>query len=186
MGKRMRPVATISTLLAAVAIVIAADPEPGLKVGAAVPGPFEPLHLTGPDAGDEACLYCKFGNAPVAMVFARRTSPALAELATRIEKAAVENRNAKLGTCIVFLDTSETLMTAARKLSDDTKLRETVVAVVEPGKVKTYDIAADADVTVVLYSRRTIRAVHQFRDGQLNTKAGDGVMASLRKMLAEK
>ena len=65
----------MSLLLAALLLSpIAADVKSGPQVGSTLPGPFEPLNLNGPDAGDECCLFCKYGNNPVVMVFASKPS----------------------------------------------------------------------------------------------------------------
>ncbi len=52
----------------------AASLQSGPQAGQKVPGPFKPLHATGPDAGQQVCLVCKNGANPVAMIFARNVS----------------------------------------------------------------------------------------------------------------
>ena len=79
-----------------------------------MPGPFEPLNLNGPDAGEEACLYCRFGNDPVVMVFARTQSDALTKLIEAAEKAAAANKARDLGACVVYLSTADPLKARAR------------------------------------------------------------------------
>ena len=56
--------------------VAAADLKSGPQAGEKVPGPFHPLNVNGEDAGKKACLYCKHGDSPVAMVFARTANEA--------------------------------------------------------------------------------------------------------------
>ena len=53
--------------------------------GEKIPGPFKPLNLTGPEAGKYSCLYCKYGQRPVAMVFVREITPAVARLLATID-----------------------------------------------------------------------------------------------------
>ncbi len=88
---------------------LVSGPQPGQKV----PGPVFPLHVTGPDAGQQVCLYCKNGVNPVAMIFARELTPAVAELLTRIDAATVANQKADMGSFAVFLNDAKELPPAA-------------------------------------------------------------------------
>jgi hypothetical protein len=178
----MTPLVTLALIFTAATGGLKSGPQ----VGTALPGPFEPLHLTGPDAGDEACFFCKYGNAPVVMVFARTTSPGLTELTKKLEKAAVEHRAAKLGTCVIFLDTSDALKERAKRIAGETGLRETILACIEPEKMKEYELDAGADVTVLLYNRRTVRANHALKANELNTAVIDSVIADLVNILPAK
>src|SRR5581483_10780528 len=58
--------------------------ESGPQVGQSVPGPFHPLNINGPKAGEKNCLYCQNGNNPVAMIFAREVSEPLTTLIKKI------------------------------------------------------------------------------------------------------
>ena len=57
----------------------------GPQVGELLPGPFHPLNVTGAKAGEKHCLYCEFGPAPVAMIFARTPSDKLTALIKKID-----------------------------------------------------------------------------------------------------
>lgn len=174
-------------MLGLVAVTLnAAGPESGPQVGERMPGPFEPLHLTGPDAGEESCLFCKFGNDPVVLIFARTQSDGLAKLIAATEKAADKHKDASLGTAVVYLDTSDPLKKAAKKLADDAKLKLTVLSCIPPKDLEAYKIAADADVTVLLYDKRTVRANHSVKKGELTEKTVEKVLADLPKVLPTK
>src|SRR5947209_17773639 len=73
----------------------------GPQVGDKVPGPFHPMNVTGADAGQKVCLYCKNGTNPVAMVFARDCSDALASLIKKIDAATEANKEQKMGSFVV-------------------------------------------------------------------------------------
>jgi hypothetical protein len=188
----MRAVATLGAVLTVVAVgcsvgdnAVAAG-ESGPQVGSRVPRPFEPLNLNGPDDGEEACLYCRFGNDPVVMVFARTQSDGLTRLIKATEKAAAENKAKDLGACVDYLDTTDELKAEARNLADAEKLKHVILACIRPDGVADYKIAADADVTVLLYDRRTVRANHTFKKGELTDTAVGRVLADLPKILAAK
>src|SRR3954463_16283243 len=52
-------------------LAVAAELKSGPQAGEKLPGPFHPLNVNGDKAGEKQCLYCKFGDQSVAMVFAR-------------------------------------------------------------------------------------------------------------------
>ena len=64
----------------------------GPQVDQQVPGPFHPLNVTGEQAGQKFCLYCVNGTNPVAMIFARETSPELTSLIKKIDAATDNNK----------------------------------------------------------------------------------------------
>src|SRR5689334_19679875 len=116
----MRTALAAAVLFAACDFAPAAELRSGPQVGMTVPGPFEPLNLNGPDAGDDCCLYCKFGNIPVAMVFAPKPSVELGKLVRELEAAAaVANKAGEVGACVIVTDTSAATRKALGKLADD-------------------------------------------------------------------
>ena len=71
----MKKILLFAVMSVLVAAAVAAEPlQSGPQAGQKVPGPFKPLHATGPDAGQQLCLVCKNGANPVAMIFARNVS----------------------------------------------------------------------------------------------------------------
>jgi hypothetical protein len=72
-------------LLMAHTIVADEQVKSGPQVGEnARPKPFFPLNLNGPTPDKKECLVCRNGNNPVAMVFARDTSPELVALISKL------------------------------------------------------------------------------------------------------
>ncbi len=165
----------------------AADVKSGPQTGEPLPGAFEPFNITGPAAGEESCLYCRYGKDPVMMVFARSNSEGLAKLVAKIEKAAAANKGASVGAAVIYLDTADGIKTAAKKLSEDGKLKETILACIKPSEIEAdYKLAKDADVTVIFYQNRTVRANYSFKAGELTEAAADKVLADLPKILPAK
>ena len=161
------------------------DLNSGPQVGATLPGPFEPLNLNGPDAGDESCLFCKFGNIPVVMVFATKPSDKLYKLVGRLEKAAAAAKG-EVGACLVVTDPSAEAQKALKTFADDAKLKATIVSVIDGAKLKDYDLSKDAEVTVLIYSKRVVRTNHAFKPGELTDKAIETVTAAAVKHYAGK
>src|SRR5207249_1880187 len=81
----------------------------GPQVEEDVPGPFHPLNVTGEYKGKKHCLYCSNGVNPVAVVFAREASPAVAKLLKKLDEATVKNADAKMGSFAVFCNDKDGL-----------------------------------------------------------------------------
>jgi hypothetical protein len=155
----------------------------GPQVGKAVPGPFHPLNVTGASAGKKNCLFCENGPNPVAMIFAREVSPGLTTLIKKIDAATAQNKKARMGSFVVFLSDNEKLADELKTLAEKENIKNTVLSIDNPAGPKGYDVSKDADVTVVLYENRTVRANRAYRRGELNASAVDQIVAELPKIL---
>jgi hypothetical protein len=155
----------------------------GPQVGEEVPGPFHPLNVTGPKAGEKFCLYCKNGSNPVAMVFAREVSPPLTALIKKIDAATAKNSENQMGSFVVFLSDSEDLGKKLKGLAEKEKIENTVLSVDDPAGPRDYKVARNADVTVVLYTRHNVKANYAFPKGGLKEKDVNRIVADLAKIL---
>jgi hypothetical protein len=155
----------------------------GPQAGSKLPGTFEPVLLNTADAGDECCVLCKFGNDPVAMVFAARTGPALAATIEGLEKAAAAAKG-PAGACVVVTDTSEATKAELKKLA--MVKSHVVLGVIDAAKLKRYALHPDAEVTVLLFSRQVVRANHAFKAGELTEKRAGEIADEAAKFLAAK
>ena len=92
----------------------------GPPVGSKIPGPFEAFNINGEKAGEEDCLFCRYGNSSVAMIFATKPSEAVAALLEPIEKGAAEamsiNHN-NVGVCFVVTDSNAEIKSSLTKLA---------------------------------------------------------------------
>jgi len=123
--------------------VIAADPavKSGPQVNEKLAGPFHPLNITGAKAGEKNCLYCENGNNPVAMIFARETSPALTKLIKRIDETTMKNKGAEMGSFVVFCSDKDGLDKELAAMAKDTGIKSTVLAIDNPAGPKGYNVA---------------------------------------------
>ncbi|HEV3439216.1 MAG TPA: hypothetical protein VG122_17750 [Gemmata sp.] len=167
-----------------------ADPKEflsGPQVGSKIPGPFEPLNINGKDAGEEACLYCRYGNAPVVMIFATKPTEGLDALVRHVEKAAVEaGRSGGVGACVVITESNEDTKTALSKLADKENLKQVVLGMIEPRFLKKYQLHSAAEVTVLLYSKLVVRVNHAYKPGELTEKVASDLGKEAATFLAEK
>jgi hypothetical protein len=151
----------------------------GPQVGEELAGPFHPLNVNGSKAGEKSCLYCSNGSAPVAMVFARETSPELKALVKKLDAACAKNSKCKMGSFVVFCSDETGIEASAKKLAKDADLKKVVLSIDNPAGPKGYKVSKDADVTVVLYVDRTVKANYSFKKGEMKAKDVDAVIKAL-------
>jgi hypothetical protein len=120
------------------------------------------------------------------MVFARQTSGPLTSLVKKLDEATVKNQDRKLGSFLVFLSddsgTAEKLIALAAK----EKIEQTLLALGEPAGPDGYDVAAEADVTVVLYVGRLVKANYAFKKGKMTNDDVTRIVGDLSKILPSK
>jgi hypothetical protein len=158
----------------------------GPQVDEKVPGPFHPLNVTGAQAGQKFCLYCVNGENPVAMVFARENSPALATLIKKIDAVTEKNKGHEMGSFVVFLSDKEGLDKELQTMSQQAGLKKIVLAIDNPAGPEKYKVAKDADVTVVLYTDRVVKANYAFKKGELKEKDIQKIVADVSKIVPAK
>jgi hypothetical protein len=139
----------------------------GPQVGDEVPGPFHPLNVTGEAAGMKKCLYCAYGEAPVAVVFARDLTPQVAALIKQIDATTVKHKTLDMGSFAVFCSDDEKLKAKLEAFAAKEKIDNLVLTIDNPTGPAAYKIAKDADVTVVYYQDHKVAANHTFRTGEL-------------------
>jgi hypothetical protein len=163
-----------------------ADPiQSGPQVGEKVPGPFAPLNITGPNAGEKCCQYCKNGPRPVVVVFAKEVSPAVIHLVKTIDRATGMNREKGLGSYVVFCSDADGIGRQLQGMAQKEGIQNTVVTLYKAGGPEKYRLSPAADVTVLLYHHFTVKANHAFKNGDLTEAVIGAVGADIAKLLAE-
>jgi hypothetical protein len=159
---------SLLSLALVVGLALAADTiKSGPQVGQTVPGPFHPMNITGESAGEKACLYCKNGTNPVAMIFARECSDNLCTLIKKIDECTEKNKDRKMGSFVVFLSDSEDLPKQLKAMAEKEGIKQTVLSIDNPAGPAAYKVSKEADVTVVLYADHVVKANHSFARGEL-------------------
>jgi hypothetical protein len=181
------PVLAVALVVCAVATAdSSAKLVSGPQVDQKVPGPFHPLNVTGEKAGEKFCLYCVNGENPVAMIFARESSPALATLIKKIDAVTQKNKSAEMGSFVVFLSDKEGLDKELQSLANEAGLKKIVLAIDNPAGPEKYKVAKDADVTVVLYNEHVVKANYAFKKGQLKPTDIDKIVGDVSKIVPAK
>ena len=166
---------------------VAAEIKSGPQAGEKLAGPFHPLNVNGESAGKKACLYCKHGDSPVAMVFARSADDAgTQKLIAALEKVTAANSKCEMGAFVVFLTDDDKAADKLKDVSDKLKLKNVTLAVDNPAGPNKYEVSKDADLTVVLYAERTSKVNMAFAKGKITDKDIEAIVKSVGKITPSK
>jgi hypothetical protein len=117
------------------------------------------------------------------VIFAREVTDSLTGLVKKIDKATAENRSARMGSFVVFLSNDEGLEQKLKDLAQKEGIKYTILTIDNPAGPPGYNIAKDADVTVLLYSRKTVKVNHAYRKGELKDSDADAILKELPKIM---
>jgi hypothetical protein len=121
------------------------------------------------------------------MIFAREVSGPLTSLVKKIDAETAKNKDARMGSFVVFLSDDETMEKKLKELAEKNKIKNTVLTLVEKKDgPEGYDIAKDADVTVVLYVKKNVKANYAFKKGEMKEKDIGKIVGDIKKILPEK
>ena len=120
------------------------------------------------------------------MIFAREVSDPLTSLVKKIDEATAKNKDARMGSFVVFLNDDESLEKKLKEVADKEKIEHTVLSIDNPAGPDGYKVTKDADVTVVLYNKRTVKANYAFKKGELKEEDVNKIVKDIEKILPEK
>jgi hypothetical protein len=120
------------------------------------------------------------------MVFARDCSENLEKLIKKIDACTAKHSDCKMGSFVIFCSDEKGLETKLKKVASDAKLKKCVLAIDNPAGPKGYNVAKDADVTVVLYVDRNVKANYAFKKAELKDKDIDTILNDVKKILPQK
>ncbi|MBY0527360.1 MAG: hypothetical protein K2R98_28450 [Gemmataceae bacterium] len=120
------------------------------------------------------------------MIFAREVSDPLTSLVKKIDEITGKNQGASMGSFAVFCSDAEGLDKKLKELAEKEKLKHFILSIDNPAGPNGYNVAKEADITVVLYNDYKIVANHAFKKGELNDKAIEKILADVPKILPKK
>ena len=178
-------VPSIAFVVAIAGVAVAAGLQSGLQIGEQ-PNTFHVKDITGPDKGKPLCCYvCAFGEVPVVSIFAREITDNFITLVKQVDDHVGRNRNKQMSAFVVLL--AENVDVAAGKLEELAKTHgiKNVPLTVFDGTAGPldYKINKDAEVTVHLWRKYTVKANHAFAKGKLDQKGIDTIIADTSKIL---
>jgi hypothetical protein len=161
----------------------------GPKVGSQ-PGMYPVLLSTGANRGQVKCLFCETGDRPAVVVFARNPGGAMGKLAAQLDKALAEHKAAQLRSWVVFISKDpEALDPRLVRWSQEHGLKAIPVGTyVDPDESgpENYQLAREAEATVVLLAKQTVAATFAFRAGELTDDALKQVLQAVPRLLSKK
>ena len=121
------------------------------------------------------------------MIFAREISDNLTSLVKKLDTCTGKHKDAKMGSFVVFVGADEEVEKKVKELADKEELKHIVLSTdsAESGPAK-YEVAKDADITVVLYTKQEVKSNYAFKKGELKKEAIDKIVADVKKILPEK
>jgi hypothetical protein len=120
------------------------------------------------------------------MIFAREINDGLTSLVKKIDDATDKHSDCRMGSFVVFCNDDEGLEKKLKALAEKQKLKHIVLTIDNPAGPKSYEIAKDAEVTVVLYTRQTVKANYVFKKGELKDADINKIVSDVSKILPEK
>jgi hypothetical protein len=181
----LRKLLVSSAVLGLVAgFVVAAEIKSGPQEGEKLPGPFSPLNINGDSAGKKACLYCANGENPVVMIFARNPGDeATQSLIKKVDALVAKNAKSDMGSFVVFCTDEAGAEEKLKAMAEKAELKKVVLSLDTPTGPAKYKFAKDADLTVVFYTERTVKANHTFKKGELKAEKIDEVLKDISKIV---
>jgi len=120
------------------------------------------------------------------VIFAREVTDGLTSLVKKIDNATEKNRGCRMGSFVVFCSDEEGLRKKLEALAEKEHLKHTVLTIDNPAGPEGYDIAKDADVTVLLYVKQKVKVNHAYKKGGLTDREAARIVSELPKILPEK
>ena len=117
-------------------------------------------------------------------VFARKTSEPLASLVKQIDKKIGENASLKSFVVIMTKDGDKTT-DDLKKLASDASVKHVPLTMIgENDGPPDYEIATDADITVLMWKQHKVKVNHAFK-GELTDKDIETIVADIPKLLSD-
>jgi hypothetical protein len=110
----------------------------------------------------------------------------LTSLVKKIDDATLKNADSRMGSFVVMLSDDDKLEGKLKELAEAQKLKKVVLTIDNPGGPEGYDLAKDADVTVILYVKKKVVKTFAFEKGKLTDKAIGEVVGSVKEILPKK
>lgn len=101
-----------------------------------------------------------------------------------LDKAVSTNKDSKLASFVVFLtDNRDALEPKVTELAKKESIGNVPLTIAESvAGPQQYKVAKDAEVTVILYSKKEAKANFAFSKGDLNEKATKDILGSIPKI----
>jgi hypothetical protein len=120
------------------------------------------------------------------MIFAREVSDPLTSLVKKLNEATTKNKDKKLGSFVVMLSDEESMAEKLITVAEKEKIDQTILGLMESAGPPEFEVARDAEITVVLYTGRKVKVNYAFKKGKMGAEDITRIIADLPKILTEK
>jgi hypothetical protein len=183
----IRSLFALSLSLTLTCIATAAEPcVSGLNVGAR-PGPYSFLVASGSERGQQTCYVCETAEKPGVIVFARSTSAPLSKLLVKCDEIIATQPKDSMRAWMTMLGEKTIGMDDLGKWSKQNGLKTLPVGIFDdPIGPPSYKLADEADVTVVVFSKRKVIGNFAYRAGELSDKDIEKISTSIKSIISTK
>jgi len=163
---------------------IAAEPlVSGVPVGKKA-GPYSFLVATGKERGQPTCFICEQGDQPTAVVFARSLSEPLGALMLQLDGEMATRVGFKAWLTVLQPKAD---LDALAKWSAKQGLKTAAVGAFEDlDGPPAYLLNKDADITLMVFVKKTVLVNRNYRAGELTTEVISAMLAESRESLDKK
>jgi hypothetical protein len=136
--------------------------------------------------GQQLCYRCRMGNRPMVMIFAHQTNDALANLVKQLDGVVAKNTDKRMGSFVSLLgDEPNELAASAKRFVDTNKIEHVafVVPIDHANGPSSYNLNAEADVTVLIYRHGKVVVNYALPAGGLNDEMAKKIVADTSKIL---
>ncbi len=110
----------------------------------------------------------------------------MTSLVKKLDEATDKNRDARMGSFAVFCNDDEAIEKQLKDLAKKEGLKHLILTKDNPAGPSGYNIAKDADVTVLLYVKKNVKANYAFKKGEFKEGDIDKILGDLKLILPEK
>lgn len=117
------------------------------------------------------------------MIFAREVSDPLTSLVKKLDEITDKKQDCQMGSFVVFCNDADGLDKKLEELARKQKFKHIILSIDNPAGPTGYNIAKEADITVVLYLEHKVLANFAYRKGEMKDKDIDKILAEVPKIL---
>ena len=111
----------------------------------------------------------------------------MTSLVKKLEAATAKHSDCKMGAFVVLLtDEDKKSEEQLKALAEKEHLKKVVLTIDNPQGPPRYKIAKDADVTVLLYSKKTVKKNFAYEKGKLTDAETDAIIGAVKDILPAK
>jgi hypothetical protein len=110
----------------------------------------------------------------------------LTSLVKKLEQATADHSDCKMGAFVVMLSDDDKMEEKLKELVETAKLKKVVLTLDGPAGPPKLKINKDADVTVLLYTKKRVQKNFAFEKGKMTETDADAIVAAVKDILPAK